>query len=118
MNKATEQILQLTIASRVKVEKMVDELSRSSGDVTRIVASAQKVSRALEDLTTALNKKDIEQSVKNMNNTLRIMNQLAKDIEAGKGAAGVLLKDEKVGKDLKVLVEELKAHPWRLLWKK
>jgi phospholipid/cholesterol/gamma-HCH transport system substrate-binding protein len=118
MNKATDQILQLTIASRAKVERMVDELSRSSGDVTRIVASAQKVSKSLEDLTTALNKKDIEQSVKNMNNTLRIMNQLAKDIEAGKGAAGVLLKDEKVGKDLKTLVEELKAHPWRLLWKK
>jgi len=118
INKATDQLLQLTLASRAKVERMVDDLSRSSGDVTRIVASAQKVSKSLEDLTSALNKKDIEQSVKNMNNTLRVMNQLAKDIEAGKGAAGVLLKDEKVGKDIKVLVEELKAHPWKLLWKK
>lgn len=118
INKTTEQLLSLTISSRVKVEKMIDDLSKSSGDVSKIVSSAQKVSKNLEDLTGALKKKDIDLAVKNMSNTLKVMNQLANDIQSGKGAAGVLLKDEKVGEDIRTLVEELKAHPWKLLWKK
>ena len=118
MNKTTDQLLALTIASRAKVERMIDDLSKSSGDVTKIVASAQKVSKSLEDLTSSLNKKDIDASVKNMTNTMKVMNQLATDVQNGKGVAGVLLKDEQAGEDLKSLIEELKAHPWRLLWKK
>jgi phospholipid/cholesterol/gamma-HCH transport system substrate-binding protein len=46
------------------------------------------------------------------------MNDLSNDIKDGKGAAGVLLKDEKVGRDLRDMVEDLKEHPWKLLWKK
>ena len=118
MNKTTDQLLALTVASRAKVERMIDDLSKSSGDVTKIVASAQKVSKSLEDLTSSLNKKDIESSVKNMTSTLKVMNQLTKDIQDGKGVAGVLLKDDKAADDLRGLIEELKAHPWRLLWKK
>jgi phospholipid/cholesterol/gamma-HCH transport system substrate-binding protein len=108
----------LTVASRAKVEKMIDDLSKSSGDVTKIVASAQKVSKSLEDLTGTLTKKDMDASVKNMTNTLKNLNQLTNDINSGKGVAGVLLKDEKAADDLRGLIEELKAHPWRLLWKK
>jgi len=118
LNKTTDQLLALTIASRSKVEKMIDDLSKSSGDVTKIVASAQKVSKNLENLTNSLNQKDINASVKNMTSTLKVMNQLTKDIQDGKGVAGVLLKDQKAADDLKGLIEELKAHPWRLLWKK
>ena len=118
MNKMTANLLEVTVQSRAKLEKLIDDLSRSGADVTQIVTSAKEASRTLQDLTKALNKKDIEQTVQNLNTTMRVMSQLAKDIDAGKGAAGVLLKDEKVGQDLKTLVEELKAHPWRLLWKK
>jgi phospholipid/cholesterol/gamma-HCH transport system substrate-binding protein len=118
MNKATDQMLSLTIASRAKIERMIDDLSKSSGDVTKIVASAQRASKSMEDLTSALNKKDIALSVQNMTNTLKVMNQLANDIHAGKGMVGVLLNDEKAADDLKGLIEELKAHPWKLLWKK
>jgi phospholipid/cholesterol/gamma-HCH transport system substrate-binding protein len=118
MNKATDQLLALTIASRAKIEKMIDQMSQSSNQVPEIMASAQKVSKNLENLTDALNKQEISQSMKNLDNTLKIMNEVANDIHDGKGAVGVLLKDEQMGDDIKSLVEELKAHPWRLLWKK
>jgi phospholipid/cholesterol/gamma-HCH transport system substrate-binding protein len=118
MNKTTDQLLELTIKSRAKVEKMIDDLSKSSGDVTQIVASAQKVSKDLADLTSALNKQQVSRSMKNLDNTLQVMNEVANDINDGKGAAGVLLKNQQVGDDLKSLIEELKAHPWKLLWKK
>jgi phospholipid/cholesterol/gamma-HCH transport system substrate-binding protein len=118
MNKTTDQLLALTLKSRVKVEKMIDDLSKSSGNVTEIVASGQKISKNLENLTNALEKQKLDQSLKNLNNTLQVMNDLSNDIKDGKGAAGVLLKDEKVGRDLRDMVEDLKEHPWKLLWKK
>lgn len=118
MNKTTDQLLELTLRSRSKVEKMLDELSKSSGNVTEIVASGQKISKNLEELTNALRKQKLDQSLKNLNNTLQVMNDLSNDIKNGKGAVGVLLKDEKVGQDLRDMVEDLKAHPWKLLWKK
>lgn len=117
MNKATDQLLDLTIQSRAKIDKIVDVLSRSSQQAPEIMASAQKISKNLEDLTNALNKQQITQSVKDLNNTLKVMNEVADDIHDGKGALGVLLKDDQVATDLRGLVEELKAHPWKLLWK-
>lgn len=117
MNKTTDQLLDLTLRSRAKVEKMIDELSKSSGNVTEIIASGQKITKNLENLTDALNKQKMNQSLKNLNNTLQVMNDLSNDIKDGKGAVGVLLKDEKVGQDLRDMVEDLKAHPWKLLWK-
>ena len=118
MNKATDQLLALTIASRTKIEKMIDQMSQSSNQVPEIVANAQKVSKNLEALTGAINQLQVTQSVKDLNNTLNVMNEVANDIHNGKGALGVVLKDQQMGDDIKSLVEELKAHPWRLLWKK
>lgn len=118
MNKATDQLLALTVASRTKIEKMIDQMSQSSNQVPEIVANAQKVSKNLENLTNALNKQQITQSMQNLDNTLKVMNEVANDIHNGKGPVGVLLKDQQMGDDIKDLVEELKAHPWRLLWKK
>jgi phospholipid/cholesterol/gamma-HCH transport system substrate-binding protein len=118
MNKATDQLLALTLASRGKIEKMIDQLSNSSGNVTQIVASARKISADLENLTGALNKQQVTRSVKDLDHTLAVMNDLATDIQQGKGTFGVLLKDQRMADDIKGLVEELKAHPWKLLWKK
>ncbi len=117
MNKATDQLLELTIQSRAKIDKIIDGLSLSSEQAPEIMASAQKISKNLETLTNALNKQQITQSVKDLNNTLQVMNEVANDIHDGKGALGVLLKDPEVAGDIKGLVEELKAHPWKLLWK-
>ncbi len=117
MNKATDQLLELTIQSRAKVEKIIDELARSSNQTPELMANAQKISKNLADLTDALNKQQVTQSLKDLNNTLKVMNEVANDIHNGQGTLGVLLKDPQVADDVKSLVEELKAHPWKLLWK-
>jgi phospholipid/cholesterol/gamma-HCH transport system substrate-binding protein len=118
MNRTTESLLELTNASRVKIEKILEDLAKSSGDVGKIVASVQSVSKSLETLSSALTKKDLSEAVKNFNITMKNMSQLSADLNSGKGAVGVLLKDEKTADNVKGLVEELKAHPWKLLWKK
>lgn len=38
-------------------------------------------------------------------------------IERGEGTLGALQKDEKLVEDLRALVTDLKAHPWKMLWK-
>ena len=38
-------------------------------------------------------------------------------LEAGEGTLGALMKDKQVYTDLKDLLADLKAHPWKFLWK-
>lgn len=38
-------------------------------------------------------------------------------IDSGKGNAGAMVKDDQLYRDLKDLVADLKAHPWKVLWK-
>ncbi len=118
MNKATNNLLELSISSREKIEKMLADLSKSSADVPALVESAKKVSKSLENLTDSLNKKDLAETMKNIDITMKNMSQLTTDIHNGKGPVGVLLQDDQMADDIKGLVEELKAHPWKLLWKK
>ena len=118
MNQATANMLALSITSREKIDKMLDDLSKSSAAAPELMASAQKLSTSLNGLIGALNKKDVAETMKNMKETMKTMNELTQNIHNGKGAVGVLLTDDQVGDDVKALVEELKAHPWKLLWKK
>lgn len=38
-------------------------------------------------------------------------------MEAGEGTLGALSKDDRLYKDLRDLVADLKAHPWKVIWK-
>ncbi len=118
MNKTTDNLLQLTIASRAKIEKILENLSNSSGKADKIIDSAQRVSKSLELLTASLDKNQVKESMNNLDITLKNMKQLTNDIHNGKGVVGVLMQDEKTADDIRDLVEDLKVHPWKLLWKK
>jgi phospholipid/cholesterol/gamma-HCH transport system substrate-binding protein len=118
MNKATDNLLALSISSREKIDQMLADLSKSSASVPDLVATAERVSKNLDGLISALNKKDITETMQDMKETMKNMKELTDDVNSGKGAVGVLLKDDQMADDIKSLVEELKAHPWKLLWKK
>jgi phospholipid/cholesterol/gamma-HCH transport system substrate-binding protein len=118
MNKTTENLLALSETSRKKVEKILDSLQDSSGKADAIINSVQSVAKSLDSLATTLDKKQVQESVKNLNSTLKVMNQLAQNVQNGQGTLGLLLSDQKTADDLRDMVEDLKAHPWRLLWKK
>jgi phospholipid/cholesterol/gamma-HCH transport system substrate-binding protein len=118
LNKSSAALLSLTDTSRDKITTILSNLSNSSGQVNKIVNSVSSISTSLATLSSTLDKKDLNESIKNLNSTLITMNQLAQDVHNGKGAIGVLLQDQQTADNLKGLVEELKAHPWKLLWKK
>jgi phospholipid/cholesterol/gamma-HCH transport system substrate-binding protein len=118
MNQATANMLALSVTSREKINKMLEDLSKSSAAAPELMASAQKLSKNLDGLISALNKKDVAETMKNVKQTMKTMNELTQNIHDGKGTIGVLMSDETMADDVKALVEELKAHPWKLLWKK
>lgn len=43
--------------------------------------------------------------------------RLLAQIEAGEGTLGQIQKDTELYRDLKALVEDLRKHPWKILWK-
>ncbi len=118
MNKTTENLLALSETSRKKVERILDSLGNSSGKADKIISSVESVAKSLDTLATTLDKKQVQESVKNLNSTLRTMNQLAQNIQNGQGTLGLLISDQKTADDIRDMVSDLKAHPWRLLWKK
>jgi phospholipid/cholesterol/gamma-HCH transport system substrate-binding protein len=44
--------------------------------------------------------------------------QLLARIESGQGTVGAAIKDPQLYDDLRALLSDLRAHPWKLLWKK
>ncbi len=114
----TEELAVMTRDTRAKVMRILDDLSKSGQNVQSVTRSLESLSRSVEELTRTLDKKNLNEAVRNLNSVLKNLDELAKNTNAGKGAAGVLLKDEKVAKDIQELVEDLRRHPWKLLWKK
>jgi phospholipid/cholesterol/gamma-HCH transport system substrate-binding protein len=43
--------------------------------------------------------------------------RLLAQIEAGEGTLGQIQKDPQLYQDVKALVEDLRKHPWKILWK-
>ena len=67
-------------------------------DLKAAIARHEKASASLEDIATRADR-------------------IVTEIDEGKGSVGGLVKDDQLYKDLKALVADLKAHPWKVLWK-
>jgi phospholipid/cholesterol/gamma-HCH transport system substrate-binding protein len=58
-----------------------------------------------------------EQAGEHLDSLATHADHILAEIDAGKGTIGGLNKDPQIYLDVKALVNELKTHPWRLLWK-
>lgn len=118
MAETTENLAQATRDARIQINHILTDLSKSGRDVQTVTHSVQSLAKNIDELTRTLDKKDLNEAIRNLNLTMQSLQEVAKTVNAGQGAAGVLLKDEKVAKDVRDLVEDLRQHPWKLLWKK
>jgi phospholipid/cholesterol/gamma-HCH transport system substrate-binding protein len=93
----------------------------------RMVDDAQKAMAGLAAVSGALTQEDGERASKALASyaaagekldriAARAERVLAR-LEAGEGTLGALQKDDQLYKDLKDLIADLKAHPWKVLWK-
>jgi phospholipid/cholesterol/gamma-HCH transport system substrate-binding protein len=73
----------------------------SKDDVAHLKTTAAEAARTTAQLQGLLGRAD----------------RLLAGLEAGDGTAGRFLKDPKLFDDLKAMIADLKAHPWKVLWR-
>lgn len=91
-----------------KVLEDFDETLRSLHSIISDEQVRQSIKKTLsnsEDLTTQLTQ------------TAKRVNDILADVQKGEGTLGKLLYDDKLYKELSVLVEDLKQNPWKLLYR-
>lgn len=107
------------------VEKNEKNIDQSLRDFTGAAQSLRRFSGDLEKMGPNLkqmfskgNSENFETALQNLKAlSARLDTQMAK-MEKGEGTLGALIHDQKMAQDLKDLINDLKKHPWKLLWKK
>jgi phospholipid/cholesterol/gamma-HCH transport system substrate-binding protein len=106
------------------VAEDVDKLVQSNGPMFALaVSNLVRFSKELNDLSVEMsqavetNGPGVNKAVKNLESTTEILQRLAKDLEAGKGVAGMLLRDEamrgqlsEISTNLAVFSRSLREH--------
>jgi phospholipid/cholesterol/gamma-HCH transport system substrate-binding protein len=114
-----------------EVQQLIANLRRISASVSRDVdVLIAKAKRALDgvDAATSLvqgeDKKKIIRAIDELTTLSVKADRIATDaqvlvanVRAGKGSAGLFLKDEQLYEDIKEMVRDLKRNPWKFFWK-
>ncbi|MNF24033.1 putative phospholipid ABC transporter-binding protein MlaD [compost metagenome] len=128
LDKKTQEDLKVSLAelsktmvqfhkATVGINELLDD---NKGQINGIVTNFNKVSGDFSKISDSLNKADLGKTVKNLNATLAKVDGIMADLEAGKGSAGKLLKDEALyenikdaTKEMELLLEDVRLHPTR-----
>lgn len=93
----------------------MNDLSKVAQDIAREVNETfQGLKSVLGDAETQEN---LKQSIENMRLVTENLNHLLTEIKNGHGFLGQMMTDEDMYHDMKDLVADVKAHPWKLLIK-
>ncbi|MBI2257438.1 MAG: hypothetical protein HYU67_00890 [Flavobacteriia bacterium] len=97
------------------LESITQNLKMSNDKISTILGNAQKIT---DDLVTS----EFKSVIQNANKTINMVNTLLTDANNGKGSLGMLLKDdklvkelEKTNKDVQNLVKDIELHPERYI---
>ncbi|MCD4812108.1 MlaD family protein [bacterium] len=94
-----------------------ENFSQAAESINEFSKDIESITHGLEKVLSKTNQKNIETTLVSLKNVSVRLDEQILNIEKSKGALGVLINDEKMAKDLKQLVKELKDDPWKLLWK-
>ena len=100
------------LASQAK--SALSQLDRLSASVTP--EDIEALSQTLREAQSASRR--LNEAIDKADSLLAGMDRIVGGVEQGKGSLGALVKDDALYQDLRTLITELKAHPWRMLWKK
>lgn len=107
----------ITAQNEEKINRSFRDFSSSAEEVRRFSGELKQFSLKLNEVLSEKNRGNLEATLQNLQTTSGRLEKATAKIGQGKGALGVLIEDEQVGKDLKDLVKEIKEQPWKLLWK-
>lgn len=123
-------------ASRIirdpKLKGMIDDLATTAHaareELPPLVTNARTLLAKLDATAGAITPDDLEKvrgTLLKVDEIAKRLRQVSDDagallagIEKGEGTAGKLVKDPTVYDDLRELLADLKAHPWKFVWKK
>jgi len=107
-----------------------DAVSVLHEDLPPLLARAQVVGDELARLSKVSGKLDandaqhLKEALAHYDELGKRLDKVSGDLQAlltrvdrGEGTVGALLQDDQIYDDLKELVRDLKAHPWKVLWK-
>ena len=95
-------------------------LTKQKENLNTTLTNVAAISTNVNQLTDSLAQSNLKQTLTNFETTVNRLNSLLTDLEAGKGSAGKLLKDEALyenieasTKEIELLIRDLKEHPKR-----
>ena len=97
-------------------------LADNKAKISSTLANADKASANLAKISDSIAKADLGKTIKKLDATLASVEQIMNDLNAGKGTAGKMLKDEtlytnlnKTSKELELLLQDLRLNPNRYI---
>ncbi len=112
----TQTMIQFHKAS----ESMNGILADNKNSINGIVSDFHKVSTNFSKISDSLNKADLGKTAKNLQVTLDKVDKMLADVNAGKGTAGKMMKDEalynnltQTSKELELLLQDVRLNPTR-----
>ncbi|MDR0965842.1 MAG: MlaD family protein [Myxococcales bacterium] len=113
LNTALTDLAALTSSLREELPAVTGKAQVALDDMARLTSSITPDDLAALQQTL----REAEVAGKKLNELIERTEKILDDVSAGKGTLGALVKDEALYEDLRTLITELKAKPWRLLWK-
>lgn len=99
-----------------------DMLADNKAKISSALANADKASANFAKISDSIAKADLGKTIKKLDATLASVDQIMNDLNAGKGTAGKMLKDEalytnlnKTSKELELLLQDLRLNPNRYI---
>lgn len=88
-----------------------------ASSVKELIENLSSISKSL---STVLNgsENDLKGTLKNLNTSTEALDRILTKVDQGEGTVGALLKKDEIYQDMKSLMSDIKAHPWKLLKKK
>lgn len=115
--------LSLTIAEFHKTSQSVNQMiDQNKTNFNGIAADLKKTSGNFAKISDSLQQANLGQTVKNLQSSMRKVDDMLTEINQGKGTAGKLVKDEalynnlsKSTKELELLLQDLRLNPTRYI---
>jgi phospholipid/cholesterol/gamma-HCH transport system substrate-binding protein len=130
LDKKSQDNLKITLAELSKTMVEIHAASANvnsilidnKSDLKGVVTNFKKVSTDFAKISDSISKADLGKTVKNFNTSLAKVDAILLDLEAGKGSAGKLLKDDALysnlkstTKEMELLLQDVRLFPTRYI---
>jgi phospholipid/cholesterol/gamma-HCH transport system substrate-binding protein len=120
LKKSLAELSETMVQFHKASESMNGLIDNNKSNITGIVSDFHKTSTNLAKMSDSLNKADLGKTVKDLQATLQKVDHMLADMNAGKGTAGKMLKDEalynnisQTSKELELLLQDVRLNPTR-----